>query len=101
MTAIAAEMNTKIPAEPKTKKLHSDGFDIRFDYDSFSNKTIVTMSHRVLIKLEGRDLAICDWDSKRMRLSMALTHCISVYGEYGMIYSVKCLHSSHSESVSG
>ena len=27
------------------------------------------------------------------------THCITVYGKYGTIYSVICLHRYHPESV--
>ena len=53
MPEMVAELNAKIPAEPKTINLHSDGFDIRFDFDSFSNK-----SHRVSIKMEGSELAM-------------------------------------------
>ena len=50
------ELNAKIPAEFKTINLHSDGFDNCFDYDSFSNKSILTMSHGVSIKMERSDL---------------------------------------------
>ena len=56
---MVAELNTKVPAEPKTINLHSDGFDIRFDYDSLSNKSIVSiMPHGVSIKMEVSDLAM-------------------------------------------
>ena len=55
---MVAELNAKIPAEPKTIDLHSDGLDIRFDYDSFSKKSVVTMPHGVSIKLEGSDLVM-------------------------------------------
>ena len=58
MPEIISELNAKIPPEPKTINLHSDGFNIRFDYDSFSNKPIVTMSHRISMKMEGADLAM-------------------------------------------
>ena len=44
MPDMVAEMNTKMPAEPKTINSHSNGFDIRFDYDSFSSNSIVTIS---------------------------------------------------------
>lgn len=40
---MVAELNAKIPAEPKTINLHSGSFDIYFDYDPFSNKSIVTI----------------------------------------------------------
>ena len=46
------QQNTKII------NLHLDGFDISFDYNSFSNNSIVTMSHGVSIKMEGLDLAM-------------------------------------------
>ena len=58
MPEMAAELNTKIPAELKTTNLHLDGFDIRFDYDYFFKKSIVTISHEVSIKMEGSDLAM-------------------------------------------
>ena len=58
MPEMVYELNAKIPIGPNTINLHSDGFDIRFDYDSFSNKSIVTMTHGVLIKVEGPDLAM-------------------------------------------
>ena len=54
---MVAELNAKIPTGPNNINLHSDGFDVRFDYDSFLNKSIVTMSHGVSIKVEGSDLA--------------------------------------------
>ena len=41
---------------PESINLYSGGFDICFDYDSFSNKSIVT--HRVSIKMEGSDLSM-------------------------------------------
>ena len=53
MPEMLAELNAKIPAECRTINLYSDGFNICFDYDSFSNKSIVTISHGVLIKMEG------------------------------------------------
>ena len=55
---MVAELNAKIPAEPKTINLHSDGFDIGFDYDSFSNKSVMTMSHGLSMKMEGLDLTM-------------------------------------------
>ena len=58
MSEMIAELNAKIPTRPNTIYLHSDGFDIRFDYDSFSNKSIMTMSHGVSIKMGGSDLAM-------------------------------------------
>ena len=57
MPEMVAELNAKMPAEPKNINLHLDGFDIRFDYHSFSNKSIVTMSHGVSLKMAGSDLA--------------------------------------------
>ena len=59
MTEMVAELNLKIPAESKTINLHSDGFDIFFDSDSFSNKSTVTMSHGISIKMEDRTW-LCD-----------------------------------------
>ena len=53
-----AKLNAKIPAEPRTINLRSDDFDICFDYDFFSNKSIVTMSHGISIKLEGSSLRV-------------------------------------------
>ena len=44
MSGMVAELNAKTPTKPNITNLHSDGFDIRFDYDSFSSKSIVTMS---------------------------------------------------------
>ena len=58
MSEIAAELNAKIPAELKNINLHLDGFDIRFNYDYFSHKSIVTMSHRISRIKEGWDLAM-------------------------------------------
>ena len=58
MPEMVAELNENIPAELKTINLHSDGFDIRFDYDSISNKFIVTISHGVSIKMQGSALAV-------------------------------------------
>ena len=46
-----AELNGKIPTQLRTITLHSDSFNIRFE--SFSNKSIVTLSHGVSIKMEG------------------------------------------------
>ena len=51
MPEMVAELKAKIPSEHKTINFHSDGFDIYFDYDSFSNKSIVTISHGVPIKM--------------------------------------------------
>ena len=58
MPEMVAELNAKIPTGPNTKNLHSDGCHIHFDCDSFTNKSIVAMSHGVLIKMEGSDLAM-------------------------------------------
>ena len=58
MPEMVAELNAKIPAEPKTVNLHLDGFDINFHYDSFSSKSILTMSHEISIKMGGSDLAM-------------------------------------------
>ena len=98
---MVAEVNTKITAEPKTINLHLDGFDIHFDYDSFSNKSFVTASHEVSIKMEGSDLTMRLGFKENEILREPATHCISVYGEYGAIYNVIFLHRYHSESVSG
>ena len=48
ISELVAELNAMIPAEPKTMNLCLHGFDIRFDYDSFSNKSIVTTLYGVL-----------------------------------------------------
>ena len=58
MSEMVAELNAKIPTAPNTINLYSDGFNVHFDYDSFSNKSIVAMSHGVSIKTEGSDLAM-------------------------------------------
>ena len=58
MPEMLAELNAKIPAERRTINLYSDGFNICFDYDSFSNKSIATISHGVSIKMEGLDLTM-------------------------------------------
>ena len=55
---MVAELNAKIPTGANTINSHSDGFNVHFDYDSFSNKSIVAMSHGVPIKTEGSDLAM-------------------------------------------
>ena len=51
-----AELNGKTPTQLRTITLHSDSFNIRFE--SFSNKSIVTLSHGVSIKMEGSGLAM-------------------------------------------
>ena len=56
MLEMFAELNGKIATRLKTISLHSDSFNIRFD--SFSNKSVVTMPHGVSIKIEGSDLAM-------------------------------------------
>ena len=56
MLEMVAELNAKIPTGPDTINLHSNGFHIRFDYDPLSNRTIMTFSHGVSIKMEGSDL---------------------------------------------
>ena len=58
MSEIVAELNAKMLAGSKNIHLHLNGFDICFDYDYFSNKSVVTMSHRISIKMEGWDLAM-------------------------------------------
>ena len=58
MPEMVAELNAKIPTGPNTLNLHSDGFNICFIYNSFSNKTFVAMSHGVSKKIEGSDLAM-------------------------------------------
>ena len=50
MLEMVSELNAEIPAEPKTINLRLDRFDIHFDCDSFSNKSVV--SHGVSIKME-------------------------------------------------
>ena len=81
----------KIP----TMTCHLDGFDICIDYDSFSNKFIVTMSHEVSIKVERLELT--------MRMGFKeneILRGIAIYDEYEMIYSVICIYGYNSESVS-
>ena len=56
MLEMFAELNGKIATRLKAISLHLDSFNIRFD--SFSNKSVVTMSHGVSIKIEGSDLAM-------------------------------------------
>ena len=58
MPEMVAKLNAKMPTEPKTINLDSNGFDICFNYDSFSNKSILTMYHGVSIKIEGSHLAV-------------------------------------------
>ena len=78
---MVAELNAKIPTGTNTINFHSDGFEIRFDYDSFSNKTIVAISHRVSIKLEESDLAM-QMGFKENEILHCIKHCISVYDQY-------------------
>ena len=66
---MVAELNAKIPTGPNTINLHSDGFNVHFDYDSFSNKSVVAMSHGVSIKTEGSDLAMPMWCKEKEILS--------------------------------
>ena len=56
MLEMFAELNGKIATRLKTISLHSDSFNICFD--SFPNKSVVTMPHGVSIKIEGSDLAM-------------------------------------------
>ena len=58
MPETISELYAKIPAEPKTMNLHWDGFDIRLNYDSPSNKSIVTMFQGVAIEMEGLNLVM-------------------------------------------
>ena len=98
-TATAAELNVKTSAEPKTINLHSNGFSFRFHYDSFSNKSTVTLSHD--INKNGKIRPGYDTGTQReWNFSWVYIHCIFVYGIYGMIYSVACLHRYHSKLVS-
>ena len=60
MSEMVAEL--KIPTGLDNINCHLDGFDICIDYDSFSNKFIVTMSYEVSIKLDS-----IKGDSKRMK----------------------------------
>ena len=45
ISEIIAELNAKMPAEPKNINLHLDGFDICFNYDSFSSNCMSMESH--------------------------------------------------------
>ena len=69
MPEMVAELNAKIPTGPNTINLYSDGFNVHFDYDSFSNKSVVAMSHGVSIKTEGSDLAMPMWCKEKEILS--------------------------------
>ena len=73
-----AELNAKIPAEPKTINLHLDGFDIRCDYNSFSNNSTVIISHGVSIKIYGSDLAM-RLGFKKNEILRGPTPIVSVY----------------------
>ena len=53
MLEMVAELNANIAVVLQTMNLHSDSFDICFDSNSFYDKTIVTMSHGISIKMEG------------------------------------------------
>ena len=71
---MSVELNAQKPAESKTINLHLDGVDIRSDYYYFSNKTIVTMSQELSIKMEGSAMQswLCNWGSQRMRFCVDL-----------------------------
>ena len=69
MPEMVAELNAKIPTGANTINSHSDGFNVHFDYDSFSNKSIVAMSHGVSTKTEGSDLAMRLWFKENEILS--------------------------------
>ena len=75
-----AKLNGKISTGLKTISLRSDSFNIRFD--SFSNKSIVTMSHGVSIKMEGSDLAMLKEFKNEWNYVWVYTHRILVYDEY-------------------
>ena len=72
MPEMLAELNAKIPAERRTINLYSDGFNICFDYDSFSNKSIATISHGVSIKMEGLDLTMRLGFKEKMKIYLEL-----------------------------
>ena len=55
MSEIVAEVNAKIIKVPKTINLHSDGFDICFDYDSFFQQIYCDSWS---IKMDGSDLSM-------------------------------------------
>ena len=81
MPEMVSDLNAKIPTGTNTINLHSDGFNIRFDYDSFSNKTVVVISHRLSIKLEKSDLAM-KMGFKENEILHCIKHCISIYDQY-------------------
>ena len=92
MPEMVAEL--KIPTGLDNINCHLDGFHICIDYDSFSNKFIVTMSHEVSIKVEGLELTI------RMGFKEnEILRGIPIYDECEMIYSVICIYRYNSESV--
>ena len=102
MSETVAELNEKITTRPNTINLHSDGFDICFDYDSFSSKSIVTMFHGVSIKIEGSDLAMQMGFKENEILRGCIPIVSSVYDEYERYTALYvCLHRYHSEPVSG
>ena len=78
MPEMVAELNAKIPAEPKTINLHLDGFDIRCDYNSFSNNSTVIISHGVSIKIYGSDLAM-RLGFKKNEILRGPTPIVSIY----------------------
>ena len=72
---MVAELKAKIPTEPKTICMRIV-FDIRFDYDSFSNISIVIMFHGVSIKMKRLDLFI--WlGFKENEILRGPTHIVS------------------------
>ena len=58
MPEMVAELNAEVPTGSNTIHFHSDGFNIRFDYNPFSNKSVVNMSPGRQTEMEGSDIAM-------------------------------------------
>ena len=99
MPEMIVELNAKVLAEPNYINLHLDGFDVCFDYDYFSNKPVVTMSHGVSIKEERSDLAL-RLGFKENEILRGPTPIVSPFMTNMERYTEYiCLHRYHSESV--
>ena len=101
MPEMVAKLNAKIPTGPKTINLHSDGFCVRFDYDSFSNKSIVAKFHGVSTKMEGSDLAMQMRFEENEILCGSTPIMYLLKDEYETICGVIFQHRYYLESGSG
>ena len=102
MSEMIEELNAEITAGSNTINFHSDGFNIRFDYDSSSNKFVVNMSHEVSTKMEESDLAM------RRGFKENIILCGSVPVTYPFMTNMKrytafyvCTDTNQNQSVSG